>query len=127
LADPGRAASALAVTRRRHDRRPPSRRPELEAPGEPETDLQLTHAAGPREPQHGVEGQAPVDAPDGSDQPGERGRFLSRVTVADVGERGALTRSWSAPAAEGARVVVVDARGAAYVADSRGGRILVFR
>jgi DNA-binding beta-propeller fold protein YncE len=49
------------------------------------------------------------------------------LTVADVGERGALTRSWSAPAAEGARVVVVDARGAAYVADSRGGRILVFR
>jgi DNA-binding beta-propeller fold protein YncE len=49
------------------------------------------------------------------------------LTVAEVGEGGALTRRWSAPAAEGGRVVVVDARGAAYVADSRGGRLLVFR
>ncbi|HTN52921.1 MAG TPA: hypothetical protein VML50_11000 [Anaeromyxobacter sp.] len=49
------------------------------------------------------------------------------LTVAEAGEAGGLTRLWSAPAAEGGRVVVVDARGAAYVADSRRGRILVFR
>lgn len=48
------------------------------------------------------------------------------LTVAEGSERGALRRVWSAPAAEGGRAVVVDSRGAAYVADSRGGRILVF-
>ena len=50
-----------------------------------------------------------------------------RLTVAEVSESGALTKVWSAPVAEGGRVVVVDARGAAYVADSKGGRIVVFK
>ena len=49
------------------------------------------------------------------------------ITVAEASEAGALTKLWSAPAAEGGRVVVVDARGAAYVADSKGGRIVVFK
>ena len=49
------------------------------------------------------------------------------LTVAEAGASGALTKAWSAPAAEGGRVVVVDARGAAYVADSKGGRIVVFK
>lgn len=50
-----------------------------------------------------------------------------RLTVAEASTAGALTRVWSAPAPEGGRVVVVDARGAAYVADSKGGRIVVFK
>jgi len=49
------------------------------------------------------------------------------LTVAVLGEAGDLAHAWTAPAAEGGRVVVVDARGAAYVADSKGGRIIVFR
>ncbi len=49
------------------------------------------------------------------------------LTEAVLDAAGGLTRAWTAPAAQGGRVVVVDARGAAYVADSKGGRILVFR
>jgi DNA-binding beta-propeller fold protein YncE len=49
------------------------------------------------------------------------------LTVAEVGAAGGLTRLWTATAAEGGRVVVVDARGGAWVADSKGGRIVVFR
>jgi DNA-binding beta-propeller fold protein YncE len=49
------------------------------------------------------------------------------LTVAELGVAGGLTRLWTAPAAEGGRVVVVDARGGAWVADSKGGRLVVFR
>ncbi len=49
------------------------------------------------------------------------------LTVAEASEVGALTKVWTTPAAEGGRTVVVDVRGAAYVADSKGGRILVFK
>lgn len=49
------------------------------------------------------------------------------LTVAEVSASGALTKVWSAPVPEGGRVVVVDAHGAAYVADSKGGRIVVFK
>ena len=44
-----------------------------------------------------------------------------------VDDAGALTQVGSAPTAKGARVVVADAAGTAYVADSSGGRILQFR
>jgi DNA-binding beta-propeller fold protein YncE len=50
-----------------------------------------------------------------------------RLTVAEVSESGALTKVRSAPVPEGGRVVVVDAHGAAYVADSKGGRIVVIK
>jgi hypothetical protein len=46
--------------------------------------------------------------------------------VFDVDERGGLHLMATAPTAPGARVVVADGRGRAYVADSRGGRILAF-
>jgi DNA-binding beta-propeller fold protein YncE len=49
------------------------------------------------------------------------------LTVAEVSEGGTPTLLWSAPAADGGRVVVVDSRGAAFVADSKGGRLLVFK
>jgi len=49
------------------------------------------------------------------------------LTVAEVSERGIPTKIWSASTAEGGRVVVVDSRGVAYVADSKGGRLLVFK
>jgi drug/metabolite transporter (DMT)-like permease len=48
------------------------------------------------------------------------------LTVARLGKDGSLTTLASGPTAEGARVVVADDRGGAYVADSRGGRILYF-
>lgn len=48
------------------------------------------------------------------------------LTVAHVGDEGTLTTVASGKTAEGARVVVADAKGGAYVADSRGGRILYF-
>jgi len=48
------------------------------------------------------------------------------LTVAHVADDGKLTAIASGPTAEGARVVVADAKGGAYVADSRGGRILYF-
>jgi len=49
------------------------------------------------------------------------------LTVFRVDDAGALTQVGSAPTAKGARVVVADAAGTAYVADSSGGRILQFR
>jgi DNA-binding beta-propeller fold protein YncE len=48
------------------------------------------------------------------------------LTVARVSSDGTLTAIASGATAEGARVVVADAKGGAYVADSRGGRILYF-
>jgi len=48
------------------------------------------------------------------------------ATVAHVADDGTLTGVASGKTAEGARVVVADAKGGAYVADSRGGRILYF-
>src|SRR5262249_13670299 len=48
------------------------------------------------------------------------------LTVAHVADDGTLTGVASGKTAEGARVVVADAKGGAYVADSRGGRILYF-
>jgi DNA-binding beta-propeller fold protein YncE len=50
-----------------------------------------------------------------------------RLTAAEIDAQGKPTRTWSAPSPEGGRVVVVDAGGAAYVADSKGGRIVVFK
>jgi len=49
------------------------------------------------------------------------------LTVAEASAAGALTLVASTPAATGGRTVVVDARGTAYVADSRGGRLVVIR
>jgi DNA-binding beta-propeller fold protein YncE len=49
------------------------------------------------------------------------------LTVAEASEKGILTKIWGAPAAEGGRAVVVDSRGTAYVADSKGGRLIVFK
>jgi len=48
------------------------------------------------------------------------------ITVAEASEGGSLRPVWSAPAAAGGRVVVVDSRGTAYVADSKLGRLVVF-
>jgi len=48
------------------------------------------------------------------------------LTVARATEEGALEKVRVAPVADGARTVVVDSRGVAYVADSRSGRLLVF-
>lgn len=50
----------------------------------------------------------------------------ARLTVARVGEQGQLTLVGSRDTAPGARNAVVDANGNAYIADSRGARLLVF-
>jgi DNA-binding beta-propeller fold protein YncE len=47
------------------------------------------------------------------------------LTIARVADGGALTEAATAPTAQGARVVVVDGSGTAYVADSLGGRLIV--
>ncbi len=47
------------------------------------------------------------------------------LTVARVADGGALSEVATAPTAKGARNPVVDASGAAYVADSLGGRLIV--
>lgn len=47
------------------------------------------------------------------------------LTVARVGEGGALTKASAAPTAQGTRNPIVDANGVAYVADSAGGRLIV--
>jgi uncharacterized protein (TIGR02246 family) len=49
------------------------------------------------------------------------------LTVFHVDDRGRLSPVASAPTAKGARVVVADAQGTAYVADSAGAQILEFR
>lgn len=49
------------------------------------------------------------------------------LTVAEDAASGALRQVSTAKAAEGGRVVVVDAAGTAYVADSRGGRLVVLK
>jgi uncharacterized protein (TIGR02246 family) len=49
------------------------------------------------------------------------------LTLFHVDDAGVLTKVGSAPTAKGARVVVADAAGTAYVADSSGGRILQFQ
>jgi DNA-binding beta-propeller fold protein YncE len=50
----------------------------------------------------------------------------ARLTIAHVAKDGTLVPVASGATAEGARVVVADDAGGAYVADSRGGRILYF-
>jgi DNA-binding beta-propeller fold protein YncE len=50
----------------------------------------------------------------------------ARLSVFHVADDGHLSLVATAPTAQGARVVVADAAGRAYVADSAGGRILVF-
>jgi hypothetical protein len=47
------------------------------------------------------------------------------LTVASVDDKGALSVSATAPTAQGARNVVADARGVAYVADGSNGQLLV--
>ncbi len=47
------------------------------------------------------------------------------LTIARAGDDGALSRVATALTAQGARVVVLDGAGKAYVADSAGGRLLV--
>ena len=47
------------------------------------------------------------------------------LTVLRAADDGALTKVATAPTAQGARVVVVDGAGKAYVADSTGGKVLV--
>jgi hypothetical protein len=49
------------------------------------------------------------------------------LTVFGVDERGELKKLASAPTAKGARVVVADAQGTAYVGDTFGARILEFQ
>jgi DNA-binding beta-propeller fold protein YncE len=49
------------------------------------------------------------------------------LTRAQVADSGTLTRIDTIGTAPGARTVVVDGRGSAFVADSPGGRLLVFR
>jgi DNA-binding beta-propeller fold protein YncE len=49
-----------------------------------------------------------------------------RLTVATIGEGGKLTVQATGDTAEGARNAVADAQGNVYVADSQGGRLLVF-
>jgi DNA-binding beta-propeller fold protein YncE len=50
-----------------------------------------------------------------------------KLTIASVGEKGALETLATAPTADHARVVVTDGSGAAYVADSTGGQLMVVR
>lgn len=52
---------------------------------------------------------------------------VGTLTVAEDAATGALTKVSSTPTAEGTRVVVVDAAGTAYVADSKGGRLIVVK
>jgi DNA-binding beta-propeller fold protein YncE len=47
------------------------------------------------------------------------------LTIARVGEGGALTVAATRPTAKGARNPVVDAKGTAYIADTAGGRLIV--
>jgi hypothetical protein len=47
------------------------------------------------------------------------------LTIARVGEGGALTIAATRPTAKGARNPVVDAKGTAYIADTAGGRLIV--
>jgi hypothetical protein len=49
----------------------------------------------------------------------------ARLTIAHVDDKGALTAKSATPTAEGARVVVVNRDGTAYVGDPTGGRVLV--
>jgi hypothetical protein len=49
------------------------------------------------------------------------------LTVASMGDDGALAAVTSAATAKGARNAVVDGAGTAYVADSAGGRIIVVK
>lgn len=49
------------------------------------------------------------------------------LTIAEADEKGALKQVSSVPGAEGGRVVVVDSRGTAYIADSKGGRLVVVK
>ena len=49
------------------------------------------------------------------------------LTVAGDDAKGKLARVTSADTAEGTRVVVVDAAGGAYVADAKGGRVIVIK
>jgi DNA-binding beta-propeller fold protein YncE len=49
------------------------------------------------------------------------------LTAAVLDAQGKPTKAWSAPSPQGGRVVIADAHGTAYVADSKGGRIVVFR
>ncbi len=69
---------------------------------------------------------------DNIDYVGARGELYvaagraAKLSVFRVDDRGRLAAAASAPTAPGARVVVADGSGAAYVADSKGGRILRF-
>lgn len=49
------------------------------------------------------------------------------LTVADDDAKGKLAKVTSTDTAEGTRVVVVDAAGSAYVADGKGGRVIVIK
>lgn len=49
------------------------------------------------------------------------------LTLVRVSEKGGLTRASTTPTAKGARVVVVAGKGAAFVADPAGGRVLVLQ
>ena len=49
------------------------------------------------------------------------------LTVAEVAASGAFQPAWVTKTADGGRVVVVDSAGTAYVADSKGGRLVVVR
>lgn len=51
----------------------------------------------------------------------------ARLTVAAVGDGGALEVAATARTAEGCRTVVVDDAGTAYLPDARGGRLVVVR
>jgi DNA-binding beta-propeller fold protein YncE len=51
----------------------------------------------------------------------------AKLTIARVSAAGALAAVGSSPTAPGARCVVVDANGTAYVADSAGGRLIVVK
>jgi DNA-binding beta-propeller fold protein YncE len=50
----------------------------------------------------------------------------SKLTVASIDEKGQLTVVATGDSSDGARNAVADAKGNAYVADSMGGRLLVF-
>jgi hypothetical protein len=53
------------------------------------------------------------------------GGRAATLTVAEVSASGAIGKPSSTPTAEGARVVVVDTAGTAWVADSKGGRVIL--
>lgn len=50
-----------------------------------------------------------------------------QLTVAEVSDQGALKKVSQSKIAEGGRVVVVDSSGVAYIADSKGGQLLVVK